>query len=155
VNASHRVLIFVGLNPSYADSKKDDPTLRRLIHFTCYWGYGLLVVVNLFARISDSPLTLQQCKNPIGTMNDHELREKLKFWADNHNCDLWLGWGVNGKFLNRNTEVMKLIEKFYLHRIKQSPKASKPMVIGLTKGGHPRHPLYVKNGEVLKSFVIP
>ena len=54
-------LLFLGLNPSRADAKRDDPTLRRLIGFAAGWGYDALVVLNLFARMSPSPAALRRC----------------------------------------------------------------------------------------------
>lgn len=39
---------FIGLNPSTADHRKDDPTVRRWIHFASAWGYGGFVAVNLY-----------------------------------------------------------------------------------------------------------
>lgn len=39
---------FVGVNPSTADHTKDDPTVRRWIHFSDAWGYGGFVAVNLY-----------------------------------------------------------------------------------------------------------
>lgn len=51
---------FIGLNPSTADAAQDDPTIRRCISFARSWGYGGLIMVNLFAyRLTDS----KQLKN--------------------------------------------------------------------------------------------
>lgn len=46
---------FCGLNPSTADATKDDPTIRRLIRFAASWGFGGLVVVNLYPVRTSSP----------------------------------------------------------------------------------------------------
>jgi hypothetical protein len=40
---------FIGLNPSTADEQVDDPTIRCCIGFARDWGYGGLVMTNLFA----------------------------------------------------------------------------------------------------------
>ncbi|WP_407528371.1 DUF1643 domain-containing protein [Methylobacterium oryzisoli] len=39
---------FIGLNPSTADHRVDDPTVRRWIHFARAWGYGGFTAVNLY-----------------------------------------------------------------------------------------------------------
>ena len=64
----------------------------------------------------------------------------ISFWAANDLCDLWIGWGVYGKLMNRNIRVLKKIKQHYSKR---------PYVIGLTKDGHPRHPLYISNEQNL------
>ena len=43
------LVLFIGLNPSTADEKEDDPTIRRCINFAKQWGYGGLIMGNLFA----------------------------------------------------------------------------------------------------------
>jgi hypothetical protein len=40
---------FIGLNPSTADEKQDDPTIRRCIGFAKAWGYGAMCMTNIFA----------------------------------------------------------------------------------------------------------
>ena len=42
-------VLFIGLNPSTADEKTNDPTIRRLIGFARRWGFGSMYVCNLFA----------------------------------------------------------------------------------------------------------
>ncbi|WP_018261576.1 DUF1643 domain-containing protein [Methylobacterium sp. WSM2598] len=46
---------FVGLNPSTADHRVDDPAVRRWIHFARAWGYGGFTAVNLYPFRSPSP----------------------------------------------------------------------------------------------------
>jgi hypothetical protein len=43
------------LNPSTADHRQDDPTIRRIIHFTRSWGFDGLTVVNLYPYRSPHP----------------------------------------------------------------------------------------------------
>lgn len=49
---------WVMLNPSTADATRDDPTIRRVLGFSRAWGFGSLVVVNLFAFRTPSPEAL-------------------------------------------------------------------------------------------------
>lgn len=46
------------LNPSTADALHDDPTIRRIIGWTWRWGYGGLVVVNLYPFRASKPAEL-------------------------------------------------------------------------------------------------
>tara|TARA_Y100001968_G_scaffold292692_1_gene298093 strand:- start:18719 stop:19123 length:405 start_codon:yes stop_codon:yes gene_type:complete len=134
----------MGLNPSLANSRDNDPTLTRLVDFAELWGYGSLVVINLFARVSKSPKLLAFCDDPVGWKNDFELQKRIEYWSRNDACDLWIGWGVNGTFMNRNERLLK--------RIKKSSK--NPCVIGLTKDGHPKHPLYIARNKTLSDLSL-
>ncbi len=152
INESKNQIIFIGLNPSFANGLKNDATIRRVVNFIDCWGYGSLLVVNLFSKISKDPKLLKSFSDPIGSKNQIELEGALLKWSNDELCHLWLGWGVNGKYMNRSNEVLCIIEDFNRKRFKKFPNASKPLAIGTTKQGHPRHPLYASNQEVLKTF---
>ncbi len=142
-NDSPKELIFVGLNPSLANVSYNDQTLKRLIGFCEIWGYGTLTVINLFAKISTSPRSLNFCKDPIGKKNNAELKRNILYWENIDLCDLWIGWGVKGQLLNRDQYVLDLIKKQCF---------KKPYVIGITKNGNPQHPLYISKRKVLFRF---
>ena len=125
-------LIFIGLNPSQADGQRDDPTLRRLRGFADRWGYGALEVLNLFARISASPVALRRVADPIGSQADRWLLQRL---AAHPAAPLWLGWGNQGCWRQRDQRVLTLLH--------QPPRLL--LAVGFTATGQPRHPLYVPN----------
>ena len=83
INYSKKELIFIGLNPSLANKDKNDPTLQRLLGFSECWGYGSLVVINLFAIISKSPKDLSFCEDPVGKKNDFVLNKWINYWSKN------------------------------------------------------------------------
>jgi hypothetical protein len=126
-------LVFIMLNPSKADANIDDPTLRRCINFANSWDFGSLIVVNLFAYRSASPLDLRQVDDPIGSQNDRYLKKAIKS-ADR----VVVAWGNNGKLMQRDRLVLELLSK---HNIQ-------PHCLGITKSGYPRHPLYVMSSVV-------
>ena len=138
-SGQRRLLLFIGLNPSRADERRDDPTLRRLQGFAHRWGYHHLVVLNLFARISPSPSLLCKCAEPIGADNDQTLRSWFQQWAQHPTWDLWLGWGVGGGFRQRDEAVLNMLNDVS----DQRGVLPAPFVTGLTKAGYPRHPLYL------------
>lgn len=72
------LLLFIGLNPSSADHRRDDATLRRLIGFAGSWGYGGIEVVNLFAWISADPAALRQAAEPVGSRSDLWIRQRVR-----------------------------------------------------------------------------
>ncbi len=151
---SQRIIIYLGLNPSKASFSYNDQTLRRLINSCYLWGYGSLIVINLFARVNSSPSIIKRCHDPIGKDNDKELLRRAYQWEQNPLCDLWLGWGDKGTLRNRNVDVMKALKKNATKRRLKYPFAKGPLAIGVTKKGHPRHPLYCSHKEGLKPFYM-
>ncbi len=154
ISKEDNILFFIGLNPSKANEYSDDPTLRRMLRFCKCWGYGTLLVMNLFARISSSPKILHHCLDPIGNDNDQHLLNRITYWSENSKCDLWLGWGAGGSWKDRNLEVIYWLKKAWSNRSNDFPSANGPMSVGVTRLGHPRHPLYTPAKEVLKPFSL-
>jgi hypothetical protein len=48
-------VLWVMLNPARADAARDDPTIKRVIHFSRSWGFGAATVVNLYPFRSTQP----------------------------------------------------------------------------------------------------
>lgn len=118
---------FVMLNPSTADGSSDDATIRRCIRFATDWGYGRLDVVNLYALRATDPRELWHADDPVGPRNylalgGRSLEATL----------VVLAWGVNARASRVAAALRELSPIRDLH------------VLGLTKEGAPRHPLYVR-----------
>lgn len=47
-------ILWAPLNPSDADGKRDDPTTLRMMGFSHRWGFGSMVVVNVYPFISST-----------------------------------------------------------------------------------------------------
>lgn len=120
-----RYVVFVGLNPSFADESTDDRTVRRCIQFAKDWGYPALCIVNLFAFRTPKPYDMMQATDPIGPDNDQHLQNLCA------KADLVVAaWGNGGVFRDRSTHVRALLPA--------------PRCLGLNKSGQPKHPLYVR-----------
>ncbi len=120
-----KIVLFIGLNPSTADEKKDDPTIRRCINYAQSWGFGGLQVANLFAYRATKPTKLRYVENPVGDDNDQQLIKLSKM------ADLTVAaWGNEGALFNRDKQVIKLIPNL--------------MCLKINKSGQPAHPLYQK-----------
>ncbi|UFW79976.1 DUF1643 domain-containing protein [Rhizobium sp. SU303] len=63
------ILVVCMLNPSRADHRKNDPTVLALIHFAKLWGYGGILIVNLFDFRSSSPKEMMAHAAPISAEN--------------------------------------------------------------------------------------
>jgi hypothetical protein len=64
----------IGLNPSTADHRKLDPTLRRVRNFAQKWGLGGFVMLNLFAYRATEPRDMKRAEDPVGPKNDRYIR---------------------------------------------------------------------------------
>ncbi len=120
------------LNPSTADEAADDPTIRRVIGFSRAWGFGRLVVVNLFALRATRPHGLSDSPAPVGPGNDDAISEAMSA------ADLLLvAWGNHGVISNPGTGVRR--DQEVLDALAGASKAIK--CLGTTNEGQPRHPL--------------
>lgn len=136
-------LLFIGLNPSSADRRHDDATLRRLIGFADGWGYGGVEVVNLFAWISADPAALRQAAEPVGRRTDLWTRQRIRrLLQRNATLPLWLGWGNGGSLQGRDQQMLRMLSRLPVRLF----------CLGLTAAGQPRHPLYARAGSPLLPF---
>lgn len=125
------VVLFVGLNPSTADETHDDPTIRRCMGFARRWGYGGLIVVNLFAFRATNPRALRGANDPVGPENDAWI---LRGQAEAER--VVTAWGNGGTFRGRAEEVL--------------PRLREPYALGINQSGQPVHPLYVRGNVMLR-----
>ena len=77
-NKNKGKVLFIMLNPSTADDKEDDKTIIRCINFAKDWGYGGLMVGNLFAYRTTYPKELFKTKNPEGKDNLKRIKQMIK-----------------------------------------------------------------------------
>ncbi len=117
------VILFVMLNPSTADAYEDDPTIRRCVSFAKRDGYGGLEVTNLYAYRSTKPEELWRVFDPVGPENDYHIMRATERCAQRV-----AAWGANAKSARSRIVRKMLID---------------PCVLGLTKKGFPKHPLYI------------
>ena len=126
-------VMFIGLNPSIADAKIDDPTVRRCVGFARSWGFGKLILTNLFALRSTDPTVLENVPDPVGPDNDHWIAKSSLL------ADLTVvAWGIHGGLHDRDQEVLTRLQE--------------PYCLGKTKSGAPRHPLYLPADSTLRLF---
>lgn len=130
--------VFIGLNPSTADERVNDPTVTRCINYAKRWGCGSLTMLNMFAFRATDPRDMKACEHPIGLHNDEEIID----WVG-HSALTVCAWGTHGKFLSRSERLLRRLEQrgFKLYALK------------LTQQGHPSHPLYLKSDLVPRRWL--
>ena len=122
-------VLFVLLNPSTADERVNDPTIRRCIGFARTWGYGGVEIVNIFAYRSTDPAALRELSDPIGPRNDYHIRA-----ARRRSARCIAAWGNHGTHLDRGTHVLRTLRRL-----------GDVDCLSETKTGQPGHPLYISS----------
>ncbi|MGB0959143.1 MAG: DUF1643 domain-containing protein [Halocynthiibacter sp.] len=119
---------FLMLNPSTATEIQNDPTVERCERRARTLGFGGVCVTNIFAWRDTDPRKMRKATDPIGPENDVEILKACD-WADQTVC----AWGTHGAHLDRGPQVEATLRA-----------AKTPLYhLGLSKEGHPKHPLYI------------
>lgn len=122
-------VVFLMLNPSTADAYQDDRTIRRCIAFAKRWGYGGLLVLNVFAHRSTDPRVLAHLFDPVGPENDAWIS------AICEGMTVVCAWGQGGSLNGRAAHVLRLLEG-----------KAEIMCLKRNEDGSPMHPLYCPRG---------
>src|SRR5512134_3802397 len=88
---------FLMLNPSTADEHKRDPSCTRARNYAERWGFGVVVITNIFAWRSTDPKALMLRENPVGRANDAAIVKPARE-ARLVVC----AWGNHGAHVNRS-----------------------------------------------------
>ncbi len=120
---------FLMLNPSTADEVKLDPSCTRARNYAERWGYGGLVVTNLFGWRATDPAEMKAAKEPVGRGNDEAILRAAR------ECAIVVcAWGNHGAHRSRAAQVLSLLNS---HDVKLR-------YLRVNEGsGHPAHPLYL------------
>lgn len=124
------ILVVCMLNPSTADHRKNDPTVLALIHFAKLWGYGGLLIVNLFDFRASSPKDMMAHAEPISPENITHI-DGAFILARHTNRPVLAAWGRGGDHMGR---AQWLIDRARHHLVDL-------VCLGVTKDGHPKHPM--------------
>ena len=117
---------FLMLNPSTADEYSNDPTITRCIRYAKSWGYGGVMICNLFAWRSTDRSVLKHLDDPVGVENDASIAKMFEM-ADK----VIAAWGEDGRLGGRSDEIMdEYGDRLWALKVNQS--------------GEPAHPLYLK-----------
>src|SRR5438094_9798340 len=64
---------FLMLNPSTADETQLDPSCTRARDYAARWGFGGLLVTNIFAWRATDPEQMKAARDPVGRGNDRAI----------------------------------------------------------------------------------
>jgi hypothetical protein len=117
---------FVMLNPSTADELKLDPSCTRARNYAARWGFGSVVVTNIFGWRATDPADMKAARDPVGRGNDAAIVRAARE-ADLVVC----AWGNHGLYRGRSERVRQLLAGVRLHALR------------ISGAGEPGHPLYL------------
>jgi hypothetical protein len=119
---------FLMLNPSTADELKLDPSCTRARRYAERWGYGSVLITNIFAWRATDPEEMKAVRDPVGRGNDRAILR-----AARESAIVVCAWGNHGAHLGRSDCVRSLLVKAGIA----------PRVLRMNGSGEPAHPLYL------------
>lgn len=136
---------WVMLNPSTADALEDDATIRRCVGFARGWGCDRIDVVNLFSFRATDPRDLVNAAfgrgsvvHPINDATVAHFARRARFVV--------VAWGnVPAGLTGRDRAVVALLEQYGI----------RPLCLGTTKSGAPRHPVRLAGSTPLVVWTPP
>jgi len=145
---AHHVM-FIGLNPSTADEKTDDTTIRKCLGFARRWGWRGVHMLNLFALVATQPAKLLTVEAPICEPGVINKTDNLLGYYGQRCGRVVVCWGSMTashrkllQFDQRVAAVMDLLPKHVY-------------CLGKTADGSPRHPSRLAYSTPLELFLNP
>jgi len=136
----------LGVNPSTAKPGDDDPTIRSVRRIAENKGYDGWIMMNLHPQRTPHPEEMED--NPIWSENNPMVVKAVM--REFHTHAVWCAWGnmidMTGKGFLYDAlfavyEVLGDCVKWYSYG-------------NLTKGGNPRHPLYLPLTDEFQKFDV-
>lgn len=135
LSMGERTILFVGLNPSTADTTHDDPTIRRCVGFARSWGFDLLLMGNLYAARSTDPRKLLDFDDPVGPENLQTLQGMIR------KAEIVVAaWGKARLTFTAQTIAEVVLSLMHVR------------CLGQNRDGSPKHPLYLAKTSRLQSM---
>lgn len=138
--------MFIGLNPSTADERQDDPTVRRCKDYCQRWGYGGLLMTNACAFRATDPKVMLAHDEPIGVGNTIAF---LRYLHGIH-CDDTppiAAWGKHLLKVGSGSALYVMNRHSYL--VNHYGKLDR---LDFNIDNTPKHPLYLKKSLTPKPY---
>jgi len=139
-------LVCFGINPSTAEPENLDNTLKSVTRLALNNGFDSWIMLNVYPQRATNPNELHNevCLD-LHQKNLIVIEQIFK----NYNPKIWAAWGtliLKREYLsNCLSSIIELSQKYECSW----------MTIGKeSKNGHPHHPLYLRQTEVLKEFDV-
>jgi hypothetical protein len=138
------VAALCGVNPSTADAKENDATIRKDIGFAKVHGWRRIIKINEFAFRATDVNRLKTAFDPCGPENDAHIRRALD------EADVFVAcWGSLAK-------LPKPLRNRWRAIVRMAQEAGKPiMCFGTANDGQPRHTLMLAYETPLVPWSAP
>jgi hypothetical protein len=136
-------MVFIMLNPSTADAKEDDPTIRRCIGFANRQGCTKLEVVNLFDYRASNPKELLHAPQIVSDECSKYVHETIAR-AMALGSPIVAAWGRH-----------PLADSRYKLLFGAPFKKPALLCLGVNQDGSPKHPLYISTTHPLIAWPRP
>lgn len=133
-DADYPKLVWIMANPSKATEYQDDPTVRKCQRLALKWGYGGVVIVNLYAyRSTDPKILIRLAKDGVNVGAD--LANVFAITAAiRNNRNIMVAWGsLLGELAEPPSKMVEAIAKEHRRHL---------MALDINRDGNPKHPLY-------------
>ena len=134
-NSPSRPILWIGMNPSTADDKFDDPTCRREVNFSKSWGFSKYIKGNMLGYRSTDPTNLPFDPNEA---EGPENREHLLEMATQVEAIILCYGNLPSRYHEKIGETVAELRKL--------PVAL--LCLGKNQNGSAKHPLYL-SGQTL------
>lgn len=134
-------------NPSTADATEDDASIRKMVGFSRRWGYGRMVVLNLFAiRSRDPKAVFRMGDSAVGPLNDYWILQSVR-----ESRELICAWGCAQHAPDINRRIEHVCNMIDARKVRMGPL--KRNCLGYRQDNHPRHPLMLKYETQREPFI--
>lgn len=125
------LIIWIMMNPSTADHRKNDPTIWKVTRYSTRWGYGAALILNIYAFRSSKPENLPQVlREAVGRSNDWWIKTLFTF-AVRKKVPVVCAWGV--KHVDRGRQVRQIAAGLGLEL----------QCLEVALNGEPKHPRFL------------
>lgn len=145
-NLSDKTLFVFGLNPSTADDKEPDQTIKKIMGFAEKNGYTSFVMLNLYPQRTKNPDELDESPDEnIISENERIISDLV---SKQKNLNILLAWGDNVFIRGYLIDCLKKIYQLL-------PSEVNWWRIGdLTQKGQPRHPSRIAYQDFQKMDMV-
>lgn len=128
------LIVWIMMNPSTADHRKNDPTIFKVMRYSTRWGFGAALILNIYAFRSSRPENLPQALSAaVGRSNDWWIRTLFTF-AARRGVPVICAWGV--KHGDRGSRVRQIAADAGLEL----------QCLEVALNGEPKHPRFLSEG---------